>query len=356
MRWLMGLVAATAGAAAWGAALRGYYHTTSQADEVHFARGRDGWRVALSRYHPQGAARGHPVVLCHGLASNRFSFDLDEEVSLARFLSGEGFDVYILELRGHGLSDRPRPGTRDWGFSFDDYLERDVPAALEKVREISKREQAHFVGHSMGGILLYAHLGVCGQDAGIRSGITLGSSLDYSGTGSDFDTLLRALFVAERLPSVPLGTLGVMGAALSGRLENPMERFNYWLPNTDPSLARRLNSVGFHTVSSPVLRQLATAFEPGGLRPWGRGAPYSTLLHKTRVPVLAVAGDRDRQCSPSAARRTLDALGSEVKELAIFGRTGGQPEHYGHFDLLMGLRAREEVFPALARWLEAHDS
>ena len=31
-------------------------------------------------------------------------------------------------------------------------------------------------------------------------------------------------------------------------------------------------------------------------------------------------------------------------------------DHYGHFDILMGLRVEKEVFPAIARFFEDHDA
>ena len=52
----------------------------------------------------------------------------------------------------------------------------------------------------------------------------------------------------------------------------------------------------------------------------------------------------------------LQAYGSPQKEFVVLGPAGGQREHYGHFDILMGLRAEHEVFPRLAAFLAAHDA
>src|SRR3954468_15467497 len=114
------------------------YLSTQAADERHFATADDGWRLALHRYRPVGPAHRLPVILCHGLGANHFGFDLAPEVSLARRLAALGFDVFALELRGHGDSDAASfRGARRWGFSFDDYLHRDVPAAIARVRELT---------------------------------------------------------------------------------------------------------------------------------------------------------------------------------------------------------------------------
>lgn len=337
-------------------ALRGVvpFRVACGADEVHHARTPDGWRVALSRYRPRERSRRHPVILCHGLASNRFAFDLGPEASLARHLRDRGYDVFALELRGAGLSDRPWPPSgRGYGWTFDDYLLADVPAAIDFVRALTGARQVHWIGHSMGGILLYAHLARGGE--GVRAGITVGSSLDYSRSDSEFHLLARLVGVTAVIPALPLGVLALLGAPGAGRVFNVVERFQYWPSNIEPLVARRLFAAGFQTVSSGVLAQLATAFEPGGLRARD-GLPYLSGLASARTPVLALAGDMDRQCPPDAAQQTLDALGTDDKRLVVRGVEHGQADHYGHFDLLCGRRAPGEVFPEIDAWLDAHDA
>jgi hypothetical protein len=58
-----------------------------------------------------------------------------------------------------------------------------------------------------------------------------------------------------------------------------------------------------------------------------------------------------------AIKRTYERLaqGCQAHRLVVFGTESGQPEHYGHFDLLLGKRVAEEVFPEIAHWLRRHD-
>ncbi|KAK9278231.1 hypothetical protein L1049_027793 [Liquidambar formosana] len=81
----------------------------------------------------------------------------------------------------------------DW--DFDHYLEEDVPTAMEYVRTQCKPKDGKLlaIGHSMGGILLYAMLsrhGFDGRDSGLASIVTLGSSLDYTSSKSSLKLLL----------------------------------------------------------------------------------------------------------------------------------------------------------------------
>uniref|UniRef100_A0A453FB68 AB hydrolase-1 domain-containing protein n=1 Tax=Aegilops tauschii subsp. strangulata TaxID=200361 RepID=A0A453FB68_AEGTS len=79
------------------------------ADELHYAPvpGTE-WRLALWRYRPPPEApkRNHPLMLLSGVATNAVGFDLSPGASFARHMSMQGFDTWIVELRGAGLSTR----------------------------------------------------------------------------------------------------------------------------------------------------------------------------------------------------------------------------------------------------------
>jgi pimeloyl-ACP methyl ester carboxylesterase len=334
------------------------FHPGTSADELHFATANDGWRLALHRYRPRGqATRRFPVILCHGLAANHYGFDLAPEVSLARRLAGLGYDVFALELRGHGDSDPASLlGAHRWGFSFDDYLRRDLPAAIDRVRELAGAPAVHWVGHSMGGILLYAYLASTGG-VGLASGTAIGSSLDYSGSASGFHRTLALRPMGRFVPVVPLGGLLRLTSALAGRRANAFERFNMWHDNVDGAIVRKLHASTFHSVSTPVLLQLATAFEPGGLRSWDGTRRYLDDLRAARptTPVLAISADKDEQCPPGATEVTLAALAGSSR-LVQHGIAHGHGSHYGHFDLLIGKNAAHEVWPTIERFLAAAEA
>src|SRR5262249_32492379 len=121
-------------------------------DELHRVPTEDGAAIALGRYLPLAKRRfAEPVILGHGLGANRFNLDMDERYSLARFLARRGFETWVLELRGRGLAGPPKD------CSFDDQVNYDVPAALNTVLGAGHKAVT-WVGHSKGGLLLYAHL------------------------------------------------------------------------------------------------------------------------------------------------------------------------------------------------------
>ncbi|XP_057423104.1 uncharacterized protein LOC130717034 isoform X2 [Lotus japonicus] len=77
------------------------------ADELHYvSHSSSDWRLALWRYHPnpQAPPRNHPLLLLSGVGTNAVGYDLSPESSFARYMSGRGFETWILEVRGAGLS------------------------------------------------------------------------------------------------------------------------------------------------------------------------------------------------------------------------------------------------------------
>jgi pimeloyl-ACP methyl ester carboxylesterase len=341
----------------WAFCCRVRYHRQTREDEVYFVTTSDGWRIALCRYRHQGERRAQcPILLCHGLGSSRYGFDLGEAPSLAVHMARAGFDVWSLELRGHGRSERPLVvSQRHFGWSFDDYLYRDLPAAINKVKAITGDKQLHMIGHSMGGMLCLCHAGLNGSD--IRSLITIGSSLVFTDTGSDFGPLLTLKPLARVFPAIPVGVFSFMLSPLTGRIRNRFEGFLMWCSNVAPMVTRLLYANTFHAVSSPVLLQLSTAFETGGLRMCDREVRYLDQVAHSPVPTLFLAGDHDRQCPPLACKRTYEQLTQhlDTHQMVVFGKESGQRDHYGHFDLLLGKRAVEEVYPVIEEWLLQHD-
>jgi pimeloyl-ACP methyl ester carboxylesterase len=314
----------------------------------------DGWRLALARHRPAAPARQHPVLCLHGLGANSRVWDLAPELSIARRLGRCGFDVWTGELRGHGASDRPARGTgRAYGWSLDDHLDKDLPALVSLVLAESGAARLHLVGHSLGGILLYCYLGTGGA-ARVRSGVAMGASLDYSRSSSRFHAVAKLRRLGRLLPFIPLDRLSPL-TTLVCRLSRAAERFYYWPPNMDPEAARSFHRRGSHALSTAVLIQLASAFDPGGLRSSDGRRAFLNLISACEVPVLAVAGEQDRQCPPEAARATVEAMPRGRARLVTLGRSFGHVDHYGHYDLLAGRRAASEVHPLLTDWLTAHD-
>lgn len=325
------------------------WQVRESATDVCFVNTPDDWTLAISHYRlPRHAVtRRHPVLLCHGLGANRLTWDIAPDYSLPRWLLQQGFDVYSLELRGHGLSEKPGHPRRRWGWGVREYCELDLPTALDFVLARSGAPALHMVGHSMGGILLYARAAL--GDARLRSGITIASSLDYRDTPTVFRLIAPLAPLSHLVAQVPLHLPALLSSWASRFSARLIDASIACPRNVEPDIFRRYAANLLHPVSPRVLRDLAGLVNGRGLASTD-GERYDALLQSRGYdfPILALAGTADTVCPPAAAAR----FGTQQR---VFGKSEGQQEDYGHCDLVMGRNARDEVWPRIGEWLVRHD-
>ncbi|KAJ6850475.1 uncharacterized protein M6B38_264345 [Iris pallida] len=249
----------------------------------------------------------------------------------------------------------------DW--DFDNYLEEDVPTAMEYIKQHSKSQDGKLlaIGHSMGGILLYAMLSKCSFEevkSGLAAVVTLASSVDYTSSKSSLKLILPLADPAQALnvPVVPLGALLAATYPLASRPPYALSWLNDQVSALDmmhPELFEKLILKNFCTIPAKVLLQLTTAFKEGGLRDRGGNFCYKDHLHMCDVPVLALAGDKDLICPPEAVHETVKLFPQHIITYKVFGKPEGP--HYAHYDLVGARLAVDEVYPCIIEFLESHD-
>ncbi|MBQ0731789.1 MAG: alpha/beta fold hydrolase, partial [Oleispira antarctica] len=125
-------------------------------DDVYLIKhGRDAdpsVQIALSHIGLYGeSSKGkQPIVLVHGSFTNRRFWLSAQGIGLARYLVEAGFDIWLMEMRGHGLSPRNRDYKDN---SLEHYAVSDVPAVNEFVIEKTGLKPV-WLGHSLGGVLI----------------------------------------------------------------------------------------------------------------------------------------------------------------------------------------------------------
>jgi pimeloyl-ACP methyl ester carboxylesterase len=330
----------------------GLVHEPGRAERFE-VQSEDGLRLCLRRVRAFGrvdavAGVERPaVMLLHGLAANHRGLHFRGR-SLAEWLAARGFDVWLPELRGHGDSE-----SHGWDWRLDDYLRYDLPAILDAILAHSGREKVHWVGHSMGGILLMCY-GILHPDAPIGRAVTIASALDYKVGSTGFAHLLKIRGVIEKLGVIPYrGAMRLLAPAI-GRGIRVLETFNAWSSNMDGQIHREVYANCFHNIPTSLLASLATTFEPEGLR-LDDGYCFLKNAADFAFPLRMLAGSRDAQVSAAAVEHTAELLGENAHALVMGPDSAGAlrtEDHYGHWDLLVGRRAPQETWPAIAEWLE----
>ena len=209
---------------------------------------------------------GPPLFLIHGIGAARdtWRFALPELV--------KHFTVVTYDLRGHGSSPMP-----DGEFGLDELV-----ADLERVRERCGFEQAHFAGHSLGGMIgpAYAHkyphrvlsLGLLSTAAfrttddseKVRAVV---SAMENKGVGKVLETLIDRWYTDAFIKAHP----------------EIVERRMKQVIGTDENVFLNVFRIYANTEMSP----------------W---------LHEVAVRSLVLTGENDGGCNPRLNRLIADAL------------------------------------------------
>ncbi len=121
---------------------------------------------------PSAIPRHRPVlILLHGQYQNRSAFWRGPEQSAGRQLVNAGIDVWLMEMRGHGLS----AVNADFdSCTLADTALYDIPAVTRFVAEMTAERPVHWLGAGIGGGAL-----LMSQGAGALLGLPVASLIGY---------------------------------------------------------------------------------------------------------------------------------------------------------------------------------
>lgn len=320
-----------------------FYRVLPQQDELRFAPTQDGWEIALARRTPRTTPRTPPVLLCHGLAANRGNLDFGiDRYSLALFLAQSGFDCFTMELRGHGSSRRARKDApRSW--SFDTYVQQDIPAAIEEIKRATGSDKVIWAGHSQGALLGLA-AAVAYPDR-IAAVVAMAAPTHFAAQ-SELRSLLRFSFLATGRHRWLVRGI----SPIAGYLHPSFAQFALNTRNVDPLLYRQLMANVVEDISPGVLKQFLQWARADTFISGDGKIDYRGGLASARQPAYFMAGALDLLAPPASVRAGCELWGGP-KDFWIAGKADGLSADYGHSDLIFGLRAQEEIFPRVRDWL-----
>ncbi len=312
------------------------------------------FELAMERFRMKKLRRRTPVVLCDGFLVNSRFLNLNSEYSLAQYLAREGFDVWNLSLRGTGRSLNPlRGGPKRW--SLDDMIRDDLSTVISYVQRQSGSPRVNWVGFEMGGLLLYGYVQKHRSRSGIGALVTIGAPATFSHTEQEPMKQLLKLQKSSNWKKIFL----YLDGPLLGRLLIPLipniEQFFYNSENMDPETKQKFLETALAPVNPGVLDHVIVMIDRGEFVSANGDFSYRKNLTKLRIPILIIGGEKDAVAPPNALRATYRAIKSKDRTRRIFGSRPKDSVAYGHYDLILGKKAKEEVFPLIARWLRRRD-
>lgn len=283
-------------------------------------------------------------------------YDIAPDTSAVQALGERGVRAYVVDF---GAPEHEEGGMRR---TLDDHV-RAVVDAVRRVRAIEGKD-VHLAGYSQGGMFAYQAAAFL-RGEGVRSVVTFGSPVDIHrglpAVSRDVTAVLvRAiepafLAVMDRVEGLPGKVTSTAFKLVSTRKEIA-QRIDFLRMLHDRNAivrqeARRqfLGGGGFVAWPGPAFRTFVDEFVvhnrmlAGGFVIDGRTVSLADLTR----PILAFIGETDEIARPATVRAIVDAAPEAAVTFASV--------RAGHFGIVVGSRAMQLTWPAVAGWARHHD-
>jgi predicted alpha/beta hydrolase len=284
-------------------------------------------QLHITRLYLDDHQLGAPLLMLHDAMHDSSLFYPGENRGLADFMARQGFDVFVLDLRGKGQS-WPAMNAHS-AFGFHTSITIDLPALLSKVAELRPGEPQIWLGAGWGGVLLAAF---------------------YARFGDRFAKPRQCVFVgsARCLPLNNWRQRWVFNG-LWQRLARLVSQWRGFLP------ANRF-MWGDSAESSQSLRDLLAWQRSEQWLDSHDGFDYAKALLVRQLPpsLYLAAADECVHGTVAGVRAFMHQLGKHDGRLLLLSKAGGCDRNYQRRSMLLAPSAVNNHFSMLSDWLRAY--
>ena len=272
-------------------------------------------------------AKGTAVFFMHGAVENGKIFYTHSNKGLAPFLAEHGYVCYVADLRGRGES---KPAiSKHAKYGQTEAILEDIPAFLDKIKQLEGEPARYWVAHSWGGVLMNS--------------------------------------VFARFPELidDVKACGYFGSKRSLYNHHPSKYIqgNLIWYGLAPLVARKHGFVPAKKLKwgsdDETRKSHYQSMQWAKRKPWvdtDDGFDYANALaDKALPPIMHVAGVKDKAlCQPVDIEKFMEESGIGKQRMTIYGRKFGHKVDYDHINMLTHPQARFDQFVDLLNWFETH--
>jgi cholesterol oxidase len=327
------------------------------APEVYWFETRDKARLRLTRF--RGGAKG-PVILSHGLGVSSRIFTIDTiDTNLLEYLFLNEYDVWLLDFRSSiELAAARHP------YTADDVATQDYPAAVAKVRSITRADTVQMVVHCFGATTFFMAMlaGLQGVRSVVCSQIATHIKtplLTRIKTGLHLPTVLNILGVDSLTAYVDAhadwqdrlfdATLHLYPTELEERCRSSVCHRITFLYGTlyehdqlNTATHKALHEM-FGVAATDALAHLALLVRKGHLVDAKGTDVYLPHLKRLAIPISFIHGAKNACYHPESTEITFKKLQEANGDLY----TRHVIPRYGHIDCIFGKNAVTDVYPLI---------
>lgn len=266
--------------------------------------------------------------MLHGAIENGRIFYSESGKGLAPYLAANGFDVFVVDMRGRGKSSPPIG--RGSVFGQTEAITEDIPAVIDAVRTIHGDRPLQWVAHSWGGVLLTSFLSRFPEQAkSIKSLVYFGSKRTVR------------VWNIWRILKVDLvwNIFCPLVCLVAGYLPARQLRF------------------GSDSETVKSYRQSAEWVKNDAWVDSDDGFDYGAAVKKAKLPpIWYVSAKNDHSLGhPKDVRDFMESAGEQKRHFTILARKNGNLHDYDHINMLTHPDALKDHFPLVLEWLQHHE-